>query len=433
MVSAHPGDPALVVGALLPIHGQHLGVGQHQKCPVGDRLDHEGGDRIRADHRTGAGDGGAGHPHLRIRRVGHTAQQRGVHAHRTDAANPDSLVAVGDRQPFGEPDGGVFGHAVGRGAELGQQAGGRGDGDEMTAATLNPFRHNGFGCPDVGAQVDVDDPVPRGFVIAQAGFAGDAGIGDVDVDLAELLACGVEQYRDTVRAGCVRSRCDAADQRGGLGGRSLVDVARDHRCASRCQRCCYGPADARACSGDHRHRSVYLHGHMSTASNQRRVRYASGVPDRPTLRRIPGDETSRSFYSGGNATPLGEEACTQTASAVLMTHQAMLVAPFFVGLDFRDDWLTQAALVDGWKARGAAIYIAHCGPMRDAAALLNFVIQAVRRNLDDPESSAVGSRLLLTGWCGSQEIKAQLKRTRSFSCRHCFKSLGWSRASYHSY
>ncbi len=41
LVAAHAGDPALVVSALLPVHRQHLGVWQHQKRPIGDRLDDE--------------------------------------------------------------------------------------------------------------------------------------------------------------------------------------------------------------------------------------------------------------------------------------------------------------------------------------------------------------------------------------------------------
>ncbi|BBZ79150.1 hypothetical protein MANY_44870 [Mycolicibacterium anyangense] len=76
-----------------------------------------------------------------------------------------------------------------------------------------------------------------------------------------------------------------------------------------------------------------------------------------------------------------------------VSYQSMLVAQFLVGLDFRDDWLTRAAQMDGWKPRGAATYIAHCGPMPDAAPLLDFVMHSARGNLDDPES--------LSGWIAS--------------------------------
>jgi hypothetical protein len=100
---------------------------------------------------------GGGHLKLRVRRVGHAAQHWGLHTHRAHAAHTDSVVAIFDGQPFGEPDGGVFGHAVGRCTELGQQAGGRGDGGEMSTGTLKPFRHNSFGCADMGAHVDGDD------------------------------------------------------------------------------------------------------------------------------------------------------------------------------------------------------------------------------------------------------------------------------------
>jgi hypothetical protein len=50
-----------------------------------------------------------------------------------------------------EPDGGVLGDAVGRRTELGQQAGGRGDGHEITGSALKPSRHKSFGRADVGA------------------------------------------------------------------------------------------------------------------------------------------------------------------------------------------------------------------------------------------------------------------------------------------
>jgi len=93
----------------------------------------------------------------------------------------------------------------------------------------------------------------------------DAGIGDVDVHRAERPACGVEQGPDAVRARGVCGRRDATDHRSSLGGRTCVDVAGHHRGAGRCQRRRNGPADARARSGDHRHRAVDLHGHMSTA------------------------------------------------------------------------------------------------------------------------------------------------------------------------
>ena len=95
---------------------------QHQERSVSDGTDHQIGHILRAHHGTGTGNGGTGHLSLRVRRVGHGAQQWGVHAHRAHAAHADSPVAVGDGQPLREPDGGMLGHAVGRRTQLRQQA-----------------------------------------------------------------------------------------------------------------------------------------------------------------------------------------------------------------------------------------------------------------------------------------------------------------------
>jgi hypothetical protein len=45
---------------------------------------------------------------------------------------------------------------------LGQQAGGRGDDDEVSAAALKPFRHNSFGRADADASAAaIDLPIPE--------------------------------------------------------------------------------------------------------------------------------------------------------------------------------------------------------------------------------------------------------------------------------
>ncbi len=46
------------------------------------------------------------------------AQQRGVDAHRAQAAHADPAVAIGQREPLGEGDGRVLGHRVRRVADL---------------------------------------------------------------------------------------------------------------------------------------------------------------------------------------------------------------------------------------------------------------------------------------------------------------------------
>ncbi|MGV0583718.1 hypothetical protein ABQE45_08225 [Mycobacteroides chelonae] len=71
---------------------------------------------------------------------------------------------------------------------------------------------------------------------------------------------------------------------------------------------------------------------------------------------------------------------------VAVAYQAELVARYFVGLSFRSDVLTHAAAIDGWNPRGCAAYIAHSAAIPDAGPLIAFVMQAVRRNIGDPES-----------------------------------------------
>jgi hypothetical protein len=55
---------------------------------------------------------------------------------RADRAHPDSLVAVGDGEPFGEGDGGVLGERVGRVAGVGEQASGRAGLQQVAVASL---------------------------------------------------------------------------------------------------------------------------------------------------------------------------------------------------------------------------------------------------------------------------------------------------------
>lgn len=74
------------------------------------------------------------------------------------------------------------------------------------------------------------------------------------------------------------------------------------------------------------------------------------------------------------------------ADDVAVAHQAELVARYFVGLGFRSDVLTHAANIDGWNPRGCAAFIAHSAPIPDADPLIAFVIDAVRRNISDPDS-----------------------------------------------
>ncbi len=136
----------------------------------------------------------------------------GVDPHRAEAADLQAAVAVGDGEPFGEPDRGVLGDRVRRRSDLGEEPGGGRSGAEVAVAALQPGRHQQPGGEDVGLDVDVEGEVP---VIVVGGIelaaGGDTRVGEEQVDLAEGLPRGGDQFgvagtRRDVRADADRAR-----------------------------------------------------------------------------------------------------------------------------------------------------------------------------------------------------------------------------------
>ncbi|KAA0086698.1 hypothetical protein CIW52_01945 [Mycolicibacterium sp. P9-64] len=73
-----------------------------------------------------------------------------------------------------------------------------------------------------------------------------------------------------------------------------------------------------------------------------------------------------------------------------VAHQATLVCSYFVGLDFKVDWLDLAGTLDRWLPRGAASFIANCAPASDGSPPLNFAVRAMGQVVGDP--------LAVRGW-----------------------------------
>ena len=143
----------------------------------------------------------------------------GAHALRADRLHGDAAVAVGHREPLGEADRGVLGHRVRRAADHRQQARGRGGHHEPPALAAglgggDPLGHQQPGGAHVGHHVDVDDPLPHVVGGLQAvGAAGpvDAGVGQVDVDAAELGGGLLDQGAHARVGGAVAGHGDRAD------------------------------------------------------------------------------------------------------------------------------------------------------------------------------------------------------------------------------
>jgi tetratricopeptide (TPR) repeat protein len=82
-----------------------------------------------------------------------------------------------------------------------------------------------------------------------------------------------------------------------------------------------------------------------------------------------------------------------------VTHQARLVRAYFVGLDFKREWLEFAGTVDRWAPKGAACFIANCAPASDPSPPLNYTVHAIRQVTGDPVAIrgwvAAASKLLI--------------------------------------
>ena len=133
-----------------------LGVGEDQEALVGQALHDRLRDVLGLDH------GARGRHHRRgeLVAVERIAEQRGAHAHRAEAARAHATLVVGDRQPLREADRGVLADRVRRRADLRQQPGGRGRGEEVAAAALEPAGQQPLRGEHVGARVDVPAPAP---------------------------------------------------------------------------------------------------------------------------------------------------------------------------------------------------------------------------------------------------------------------------------
>ena len=78
----------------------------------------------------------------------------------TETRNPDAVIAISDGKPLGEGNGGMFGHGVLGGTEVGEQPGGRGCDEEVATAAFLPEWDEMTGGVNVGEEVDPPHSVP---------------------------------------------------------------------------------------------------------------------------------------------------------------------------------------------------------------------------------------------------------------------------------
>ena len=102
-------------------------------------------------------------------------------------------------------------------AELGEQAGGGGGGDEVALLPFEHRRQQRSGRPDVGHDVDAPQAVPVLVGdLGAAGRAGDAGVGDEDVDRAVRRLGESDQPADVLLVPDVHPDRQRADLAPGL-------------------------------------------------------------------------------------------------------------------------------------------------------------------------------------------------------------------------
>ena len=144
-------------------------------------------------------------------------QHVGLHALRTQTRDANSVVAVHDREPLEEGEGGRLGDTVGCGEKMVQQPGGGHGPDEIAVLACE---HAGQHVPrdvDVGHHVDLPDVLPGRVGRLWAATDPDARVGAEDVDRPMRPLCRIDQPLDV---GLTR---DVACDRDG------ADLSRDRR------------------------------------------------------------------------------------------------------------------------------------------------------------------------------------------------------------
>ena len=175
------------------------GCGRIRKRPsriaVGDDL----GDVLRLDDAVGAA-------------VAELARRHGgVHALRAQDGHADALVAVGDGDGLGQLDARRLGHAVRRRPDRGEQAGCAGGVHEVALATSDHRRQHGPGGVDVGHHVQLPLRLPRLVRRLHAAAGAGTGVGEEDVDRADLALDALDERHDRGLVGDVELDAEAAD------------------------------------------------------------------------------------------------------------------------------------------------------------------------------------------------------------------------------
>src|SRR5690606_16231692 len=161
------------------------------------------------------------------------------------------MVAIGQGEPFRQPDRRMLGHGVRRRADLREQAGRRRGVEQVAAAAFDHARHDMARGEDMGHHVDVPYPLPVAVGHLRPAADRDPGVRAEQVDRAFARFHVLDQRPDLVLGSDVDLAGDPADLPGGLGRAVPVDVDADHALGAGCSQAQgEGAADA---SGRSRH------------------------------------------------------------------------------------------------------------------------------------------------------------------------------------
>src|SRR5689334_1408975 len=152
-------------------------------------------------------------------------EQRGVDVRRVHRVDTDVLCTELDGERPHQTDHAVFGGHIVAGVRVGLQAAHRtGQNDRAAAAARKDVRHTGFHRLPHPTEVDVDHvcPVALAGLVQRRTAVADAGVGDDDVQPAELLYarvhCGLQSVEvASVDLGGVDATVESLDKVGGFG------------------------------------------------------------------------------------------------------------------------------------------------------------------------------------------------------------------------
>src|SRR5450759_3891544 len=240
--AAHSPQPAVIVfGFATKVFG-HLRVGEDQKLFVVDSLQDDFGHGVGLERALGQ------EVEAKLPLGGEPV---GLDPLRAEARNPQSLLAVRDRQPLEKRKGRCLRDAVWGCENVVEQTGGGNRAEEIALASLQHAWQHVTRNEDMAHQVDVPDTLPLIVGCLRPAADGDPCVGAEDVDPASLRLHLVDELLHVTFTGHVASHRRAVDLSGDGGSPFEIDVSDDHLLGSGGRKpLCEGATDAFSASGD---------------------------------------------------------------------------------------------------------------------------------------------------------------------------------------